>query len=193
VGPCHRAKATSCWWKRIRASFSDLLTAVKYAASYSGVSVVSMSWEPTNSGAKPPTTATSPPPSNHTGVTFIACRRQRNNLLPSVSSNVLSSVAQRSPFSPPETYSSETAWRFQWRRQSSSYDSCRVIRRRSASPRRAAYARTSRTRQSEHRSWSTILYQRLMTVGEQPLARAMGRHHRHCQSGRAWPAVWAIP
>jgi subtilase family serine protease len=104
-------KATILLVEANSASFSDLLTAVKYAASYTGVSVVSMSWGTDEFKGETSYDSYFTTSSNHNGVTFIASSGDSGTTCwPSVSSNVLSVGGTTLTVSSSGTYVSETAW-----------------------------------------------------------------------------------
>jgi hypothetical protein len=93
------------------ASLSDLLTAVKYAASYTGVSVVSMSWGTDEFSGEASYNSYFTTPTGHTGVTFIASSGDSGvTCWPSVASNVLAVGGTTLTVTSSGTYSSETAW-----------------------------------------------------------------------------------
>ena len=72
------------------ASFSDLLAAVKYAANYTGVSVVSMSWGTDEFNGETSYDSYFTTPAGHIGVTFVASSGDSGTTCwPSVASNVL--------------------------------------------------------------------------------------------------------
>ena len=92
-------------------SFSDLLTAVKYAANYSGVSVVSMSWGTDEFNGEASYDSYFTTPAGHTGVTFIASSGDSGvTSWPAVASNVLAVGGTTLSVTSSGTYSSETAW-----------------------------------------------------------------------------------
>ena len=104
-------KATIVLVEANSSSFSDLLTAVKYAASYTGVSVVSMSWGTDEFKGETSYDSYFTTPSNHTNVTFIASSGDSGTTCwPSVASNVLSVGGTTLTLNSSGGYGSETAW-----------------------------------------------------------------------------------
>ena len=93
------------------ASFSDLLTAVKYAANYSGVSVVSMSWGTDEFNGETSYDSYFTSPAGHNGVTFVASSGDSGvTSWPSVASNVLAVGGTTLTLSSSGGYAGETAW-----------------------------------------------------------------------------------
>ena len=93
------------------ASFSDLLTAVSYAANYSGVSVVSMSWGSNEFNGETSYDSYFTSPAGHTGVTFVASSGDSGvTSWPSVSSNVLAVGGTTLTLTSSGGYAGETAW-----------------------------------------------------------------------------------
>jgi len=93
------------------ASFSDLLTAVKYAANYSGVSVVSMSWGTDEFNGETSYDSYFTSPAGHNGVTFVASSGDSGvTSWPSVSSNVLAVGGTTLTLTSSGGYAGETAW-----------------------------------------------------------------------------------
>lgn len=93
-------------------SFSDMFSAVSYAANYVGVSVVSMSW-----GAGEFSSETTydkyfvTPPSNHPGVTFLAASGDNGSIIyPSSSPNVVAVGGTALKLNADASWKSETAW-----------------------------------------------------------------------------------
>jgi hypothetical protein len=92
-------------------SLNDLLTAVKYAGSYAGVSVVSMSWGTDEFSGESSYDSYFTTPTGHTGVTFVASSGDSGvTTWPSVSSNVLAVGGTTLTLTSSNTYSGETAW-----------------------------------------------------------------------------------
>ncbi len=92
-------------------SLSDLLTAVKYARNYAGVSVVSMSWGTNEFRGETSYDSYFTTPTGHTGVTFVASSGDSGSTCwPSVSSNVLAVGGTTLTLTSSNAYSSETAW-----------------------------------------------------------------------------------
>ncbi len=92
-------------------SLNDLLSAVQYASSQSGVSVVSMSWGTSEFSGETSYNSYFTTPSGHTGVTFVASSGDSGAgaLWPAISTNVLSVGGTTLNLSG-SYYSSETAW-----------------------------------------------------------------------------------
>ena len=100
-------KATILLVEASSESMSDMLTAVKYASSYTGVSVVSMSWGTNEYSGE--TSYDSYFTKN--GVTFVASSGDSGTTCwPSVSSSVLSVGGTTLTVTSTGTYSKETAW-----------------------------------------------------------------------------------
>jgi subtilase family serine protease len=95
-------------------NFSDLLTAVNYAKSLTGVSVISMSWGSGEYGTETGTDSYFVSPSGHTGITFIASTGDSGSSgapqYPSVSSNVLAVGGTQLTLDSSGNYSSEIGW-----------------------------------------------------------------------------------
>jgi hypothetical protein len=93
------------------ASYSDLLTAVKYAASASGVVAVSMSWGGGEFSSESTYDSYFTTPSGHTGVTFVASSGDSGSPVgyPAISPNVLSVGGTTLNLSQ-GNYGSESAW-----------------------------------------------------------------------------------
>jgi hypothetical protein len=94
------------------ASFSDLLTAVKYAAKQTGVVAVSMSWGGGEFSSETSYDNTFVTPSGHSGVVFVASSGDSGapTSYPSASPNVLSVGGTTLNLDSQGNYSSETAW-----------------------------------------------------------------------------------
>ncbi len=96
------------------ASFSDLITAVNYARSQPGVSVVSMSWGAGEFSGESGYDGNFTTPSGHTGVTFVASSGDSGSSgapeYPSVSPNVLAVGGTQLSADSSGNYLGETAW-----------------------------------------------------------------------------------
>ena len=94
------------------ASFSDLLTAVRWAASQPGVSAVSMSWGGGEFQGESSYDSYFTTPSGHPGVVFIAASGDSGAppSYPAVSPNVLSVGGTSLNLTSTKAYSSESAW-----------------------------------------------------------------------------------
>jgi hypothetical protein len=93
-------------------SLSDLLAAVKTAADYSGVSVVSMSWGTSEFASETSYDSYFTTPSGHTNVTFVASSGDSGAGVewPSASTNVLAVGGTTLTLTASGAYSSESAW-----------------------------------------------------------------------------------
>lgn len=96
------------------ASLSDLLTAVSYASSTPGVSVVSMSWGTTEFSGQKASDSAFTTPSGHAGVTFVAASGDDGGASgpswPASSPNVLSVGGTTLKLGSDGSYMSETGW-----------------------------------------------------------------------------------
>ena len=93
-------------------SLSDLLKAVDTAASYPGVSVVSMSWGSSEFSSESSYDSNFTTPAGHTGVTFVASSGDSGGVVewPAASPNVLSVGGTTLSLNSDNTWKSETAW-----------------------------------------------------------------------------------
>ena len=93
-------------------SLADLLKAVDTAASYPGVSVVSMSWGSSEFSSESSYDSNFTTPAGHTGVTFVASSGDSGGVVewPAASPNVLSVGGTTLSVNPDNTWKSETAW-----------------------------------------------------------------------------------
>lgn len=93
-------------------SFSDLLTAVRYAASQPGVSVISMSWGGGEFSGESTYDSSFRTPAGHAGVTFVASSGDDGAppSYPAVSPNILAVGGTTLRLTSSFTISSETAW-----------------------------------------------------------------------------------
>jgi hypothetical protein len=93
-------------------SLTDLLKAVDTAASYPGVSVVSMSWGSSEFSNESSYDSNFTTPSGHSGVTFVASSGDSGGVVewPAASPNVLSVGGTTLSLNSNNTWSSETAW-----------------------------------------------------------------------------------
>jgi subtilase family serine protease len=91
---------------------SDLLKAVDTAASYSGVSVVSMSWGSSEFSGETSADSHFTTPAGHTGVTFVASSGDSGGVVewPAASPKVLSVGGTTLNLNADNTWNSETAW-----------------------------------------------------------------------------------
>ena len=104
-------KATILLVEANSASLSNLLTAVRYAANYPGVSVVSMSWGSNEFRGETSYDGYFTTPAGHNGVTFIASSGDSGvTSWPAVASNVLSVGGTTLTVTAFGTYGGETAW-----------------------------------------------------------------------------------
>src|SRR5579883_565618 len=94
------------------ASYTDLLAAVKSAASQPGVSVVSMSWGGSEFSGETSYDSYFTTPSGHTGVTFVASAGDTGapTSWPSASTRVLSVGGTSLTLNSDGSYNSETGW-----------------------------------------------------------------------------------
>jgi subtilase family serine protease len=94
------------------ASFSDLDTAVAYAAKQSGVSVVSMSWGGSEFSGETSLDSVFTTPTNHAGVTFVASSGDSGAppIYPAISPNVLAVGGTTLSIDSSGNYSSESGW-----------------------------------------------------------------------------------
>ncbi|MGH7169118.1 MAG: S53 family peptidase [Gemmataceae bacterium] len=95
-------------------SYSDLMTAVNYARTQPGVSVVSMSWGSSEFGGESSYDSNFTTPSGHDGVTFVASTGDNGSSgapeYPSVSPNVLAVGGTQLSTDSAGDYQSETGW-----------------------------------------------------------------------------------
>lgn len=96
------------------ASYSDLMTAVNYAKSISGVSVVSMSWGGSEFSGETSYDSVFTTPTGHQGVTFVASTGDsgRPGGYPAFSKNVVAVGGTRLTLGSGGTYASETGWSY---------------------------------------------------------------------------------
>ncbi|HQR08480.1 MAG TPA: proprotein convertase P-domain-containing protein [Gemmatales bacterium] len=96
------------------ASYSDLMAAVTYAKSISGVSVVSMSWGGSEFSGETSYDSVFTTPSGHQGVTFVASTGDNGQPggYPAFSKNVVAVGGTRLTLGSGGTYSSESGWSY---------------------------------------------------------------------------------